>query len=92
MISILDVYKDEEKKQANSSKCIAYLNAAMCELKIERYRKAKEHCQKALEIDSLNVKGLYRKAMVTCFLSPYIFVALFCLLWFLLFQLSAGKY
>ena len=26
MISILDVYKDDEKKLINSSKCIAYLN------------------------------------------------------------------
>ena len=64
MIKLLDVYKDEEKLVANPLKCIGYLNAAMCELKMKQYQGAKKNCDKALEIEDQNVKGLFRRGQV----------------------------
>jgi len=37
------------------------LNVAQCYLKSEKYKKAIEHCNKALEIDSKSIKGLWRR-------------------------------
>ena len=64
MVSLLDVYKEEEKAVANPLKCIGHLNAAMCQLKRKQYAEARKHCDNALEIDSRNVKGLFRRGQV----------------------------
>lgn len=68
MISLLDVYKDEEKVIANPLKCIGHLNAAMCQLKMNLCGGARKHCDKALEIDNKNIKGLFRRGQVSAFL------------------------
>lgn len=42
----------------------AYLNAALCMLKLNENREAVEQCEKALEIDPKNEKGLFRRGQV----------------------------
>ena len=64
MINLLDVYKEEEKIIANPMKCIGHLNAAMCQLKLKEYTEAKNNCNKALELESKNIKGLFRRGQV----------------------------
>ena len=66
MSNLLDVYKEEEKVKTNPLKCIGYLNAAMCQLKLKEYAGARKSCNKALEIESQNVKGLFRRGQVGC--------------------------
>ncbi|XP_076471077.1 peptidyl-prolyl cis-trans isomerase FKBP4-like [Babylonia areolata] len=39
----------------------AHLNMAMCYLKLHNLRKAEEACEKALEMDSNNIKALFRR-------------------------------
>ncbi|KAJ9169812.1 hypothetical protein P3X46_017962 [Hevea brasiliensis] len=55
-------YSDEEKKQANALKVACNLNNAACELKLKEYTQAEKLCTKVLEIESRNVKALYRRA------------------------------
>jgi FK506-binding protein 4/5 len=43
----------------------AYLNQAMCCLKLNDFCATREHCQKALEMDPKNEKGLFRLGQVT---------------------------
>ena len=40
-----------------------YLNIAACQVKLEQYENAIKNCSKALEIDSKNVKALYRRCV-----------------------------
>lgn len=48
---------DEEKTKAKQEvKLPAHLNIAQCYLKLEKYKKAIDHCNKALEIDPNNLK------------------------------------
>eukprot|EP00794_Sanderia_malayensis_P018009 gene18009-19810_t len=61
MIDILNVYQEEDKPKTNPMKCIAYLNAALCDLKTNQFSHAKTNCNKALEIEANNVKGLFRR-------------------------------
>ena len=65
MIKVLDVFNDEEKEKCNPKKCIAHLNAAMCNLKVLNFFNAREQCDKALKIESKNVKGLFRRGQVS---------------------------
>ncbi|KAM4677246.1 peptidyl-prolyl cis-trans isomerase FKBP4 [Discoglossus pictus] len=51
----------EEDTKAKSLLLAASLNLAACNLKIGEHRGALEHCQKALELDPLNEKGLFRR-------------------------------
>ncbi|KAG8450986.1 hypothetical protein GDO86_003314 [Hymenochirus boettgeri] len=39
----------------------AHLNLAMCFIRLQEYGKAVENCEKALTLDPLNEKGLYRR-------------------------------
>ncbi len=64
MVKVLDVYKEEEKEKTNPSKCVAHLNAALCQLKVNLFQDAKKNCDKALEIEANNVKGLFRRGQV----------------------------
>lgn len=63
---IPDYLKDEvfdlEKDKENGDKLqlAAYLNLAMCNLKLKNYNDAKDACKKALEFDAKNEKGLFR--------------------------------
>jgi len=56
--------EQEEIRQTNNEICLpCHLNSAMCYIKIKEYRKALESCEKALKIDSRNVKGLWRRGV-----------------------------
>lgn len=52
---------EKESKASESFLLAAFLNLAMCYLKLREYTKAVECCDKALGLDSANEKGLYRR-------------------------------
>jgi FK506-binding protein 4/5 len=53
---------DEEKAKANTLKVTLFLNTAQCHLKTHDWKTAIEQCNKALEIDKKNAKGIFRRA------------------------------
>lgn len=55
-------FSDEEKKQAKALQITCNLNNAACKLKLKDYKQAEKLCTKVLELDSNNVKALYRRA------------------------------
>ncbi|GAB4830303.1 Peptidyl-prolyl cis-trans isomerase fkbp65 [Ancistrocladus abbreviatus] len=55
-------FGEEEKKQAKAQKITCNLNNAACQLKFKDYKQAEKLCTKVLELDSRNVKALYRRA------------------------------
>ncbi|KAI5058641.1 hypothetical protein GOP47_0026811 [Adiantum capillus-veneris] len=55
-------FSDEEKKQAKVLKTSCYLNNAACKLKLKDFKEAAKLCTKVLELESRNVKALYRRA------------------------------
>ncbi|KAL3329394.1 hypothetical protein AABB24_036472 [Solanum stoloniferum] len=55
-------FSDEEKQQVKLLKVSCNLNNAACKLKLKEYKEAAKLCSKVLEIDSKNVKALYRRA------------------------------
>lgn len=64
---IIEVLKDEvydleeHQTQSNKLQLAANLNLAASFLKMKEYRQAVETCEKVLELDSKNEKGLFRK-------------------------------
>ncbi|KAJ8748170.1 hypothetical protein K2173_000578 [Erythroxylum novogranatense] len=55
-------FSDDEKKQAKALKVACNLNNAACKLKLKDCKQAEKLCTKVLELDSQNVKALYRRA------------------------------
>ncbi|KAK4440980.1 Peptidyl-prolyl cis-trans isomerase FKBP65 [Sesamum alatum] len=55
-------FTDEEKKQSKALKVTCNLNDAACKLKLKDYKQAEKLCTKVLELESTNVKALYRRA------------------------------
>ncbi|XP_057509366.1 peptidyl-prolyl cis-trans isomerase FKBP62-like [Actinidia eriantha] len=55
-------FSEDEKKQTKLLKVTCNLNNAACKLKLKDYKQAEKLCTKALELDSKNVKALYRRA------------------------------
>ncbi|KAL2469447.1 Peptidyl-prolyl cis-trans isomerase FKBP65 [Abeliophyllum distichum] len=55
-------FNEEEKKQAEVLKVTCNLNIAACKLKLKDYKEAERLCTEVVEIDSKNVKALYRRA------------------------------
>lgn len=55
-------FSEEEKKQSKPLKVTCNLNNAACKLKLKDYTQAEKLCTKVLEIESQNVKALYRRA------------------------------
>ncbi|KAJ8560734.1 hypothetical protein K7X08_022594 [Anisodus acutangulus] len=55
-------FSEEEKKQSKALKISCNLNNAACNLKLKDYKQAEKLCTKVLEIESANVKALYRRA------------------------------
>ncbi|KAL5222440.1 hypothetical protein ABZP36_027153 [Zizania latifolia] len=55
-------FSEDEKKQSKQLKVTCNLNNAACKLKLKDYKQAEKLCTKVLEIDSQNVKALYRRA------------------------------
>ncbi|XP_072857071.2 peptidyl-prolyl cis-trans isomerase FKBP4 isoform X2 [Pogona vitticeps] len=52
---------DEEEAKARNLRLAAHLNLAMCHLKLKEYSQVLENCDKALELDNNNEKGLFRR-------------------------------
>lgn len=55
-------FSEEEKKQAKALKISCNLNNAACKLKMKDYKEAAKLCSKVLELETSNVKALYRRA------------------------------
>uniref|UniRef100_A0A5B7AJZ2 peptidylprolyl isomerase n=1 Tax=Davidia involucrata TaxID=16924 RepID=A0A5B7AJZ2_DAVIN len=55
-------FGEEEKKQAKALKVTCNLNDAACKLKLKEYKQVEKLCTKVLDIESRNVKALYRRA------------------------------
>ncbi|KAF9620544.1 hypothetical protein IFM89_013209 [Coptis chinensis] len=55
-------FSEEEKKQSKVLKVSCNLNNAACKLKLKDYKQAEKLCTKVLELESANVKALYRRA------------------------------
>ncbi|XP_040992667.1 peptidyl-prolyl cis-trans isomerase FKBP62 isoform X2 [Juglans microcarpa x Juglans regia] len=55
-------FSEEEKKQAKAVKVACNLNNAACKLKLNEYKEVEKLCTKVLELESRNVKALYRRA------------------------------
>lgn len=55
-------FSDEQKKEAKALKASCYLNDAACKLKLKVYNEAAKLCTKVLELESRNVKALFRRA------------------------------
>ncbi|XP_031478043.1 peptidyl-prolyl cis-trans isomerase FKBP62-like [Nymphaea colorata] len=55
-------FSEEEKKQSKVLKISCNLNNAACKLKLKDYKQAEKLCTKVLELESTNVKALYRRA------------------------------
>ncbi|CAM8982935.1 unnamed protein product [Rhodiola kirilowii] len=54
-------FSDDEKKQAKALKVSCNLNNAACKLKLKEYKQAEKLCTKVLDMESTNVKALYRR-------------------------------
>lgn len=54
-------FSEDEKKQSKQLKISCNLNNAACKLKFKDYKEAVKLCTKVLELDSQNVKALYRR-------------------------------
>ncbi|XP_058093441.1 70 kDa peptidyl-prolyl isomerase-like isoform X1 [Magnolia sinica] len=55
-------FSEEEKKKSKVLKVTCNLNNAACKLKLKDYKEAEKLCTKVLEVESSNVKALYRRA------------------------------
>lgn len=55
-------FSEEEKKQAKTLKVASNLNNAACKLKLKEYNDAERLCTKVLDLESTNVKALFRRA------------------------------
>ncbi|KAB2623288.1 70 kDa peptidyl-prolyl isomerase-like [Pyrus ussuriensis x Pyrus communis] len=62
LIEYDSTFSDEEKQQAKALKITCNLNDAACKLKLKDYKQAEKLCTKVLDLDSRNVKALYRRA------------------------------
>ncbi|XP_040834673.1 peptidyl-prolyl cis-trans isomerase FKBP4 isoform X3 [Ochotona curzoniae] len=54
-------FSAEEVQKAQALRLASHLNLAMCHLKLQAFPAAIENCNKALEMDSSNEKGLFRR-------------------------------
>jgi len=63
----------EQKEKKNSLLLAGYLNLAACYLKIDKYQEVIQNCDKALEIEPKNAKGLFRKGQVLSFIINILF-------------------
>ena len=62
---------DVLKSDTSKLKCQCYLNLAACHLIQEKWEEAVTMCDKALELESNNVKGLYRRGQAYLHLDKF---------------------
>jgi len=55
---------DEQKQEVKAMKVPCHLNYAICLIKEKKWKEALEQTDKVLEVESKNIKGLYRKGLV----------------------------
>jgi len=55
-------FSEDEKKLSKQLKITCNLNNAACKLKLKDFKQAEKLCTKVLELDSQNVKALFRRA------------------------------
>lgn len=55
---------EDEKLKANELKQICQLNIVQCQIKLKRWKDAKNNVEKVLEGDKNNRKGLYRRGLI----------------------------
>jgi peptidylprolyl isomerase len=63
--------KDEEKSEVDAIKLPCLLNMAMCQLKTKDFSDAAVSCSKALDIDTHNVKALFRRGKARAEMGDY---------------------
>jgi tetratricopeptide (TPR) repeat protein len=61
-----------ERHLSDPIRVVAESNMAICYIKLGQYSLAEEHCEKALAIDSKNIKALYRRAVARMEQGKYI--------------------
>lgn len=61
-----------ERHLSDPIKVVVESNMALCCIKLGQYSLAEEHCEKALAIDSKNIKALYRRAVARMEQGKYI--------------------
>ncbi|GAB6024139.1 Peptidyl-prolyl cis-trans isomerase FKBP4 [Chamberlinius hualienensis] len=66
-----NISDEEQNKDCNQLKLAAFLNSAMCQLKLKNYIEARDLCNNALKIDPLNVKGLFRRGQAYLSLNDF---------------------
>ncbi|KAG8509058.1 Peptidyl-prolyl cis-trans isomerase FKBP4 [Galemys pyrenaicus] len=54
-------FSNEDAQKAQSLRLASHLNLAMCHLKLQAFSAAVDNCNKALELDNNNEKGLFRR-------------------------------
>jgi len=59
-----DMLVGDERRKRDALMFSAFLNLAACHLKLENNLEVVRSCEKALEMEALNEKALYRRATV----------------------------
>ena len=70
-LAVPEDFDGDLKPKVRETLLAGYLNLAMCYLKLENYTEARRKCDKALEIDSKNEKGLFRRGQANFGLKEY---------------------